>query len=136
MDALVHYSSDSDQGDDEKATPSAPPPPTAPPTNKLPSADALFDGGAVPLLGTGVKRPTPPSALAACKPPTKLQRGAKQPTEALLPPQLKGRFVQVMVRLRVCHRCLPRSNVVTEDLGRLFTQRRAVTKGTSEEQHK
>lgn len=89
MDALVQYSSDSDQDD----TPSNP----VPAPTKLPSADALFDGGpAAPLLAqpaTGVKRPTPPSALAARKPPTKLQRGAKQPSNALLPPQLKGRHV-------------------------------------------
>lgn len=90
--------SDSDQDDNDK--PQSPPEPAPPPasTSKLPSADALFDGGAAPLLApiaAGAKRPTPPNTLAARKPPTKLQRGAKQqqPTDALLPPQLKGRCV-------------------------------------------
>ncbi len=119
MDALVQYS-DSDQSDHEGASqegttppkqstsPRAQPQAALPPaTLTLPSADALLSSSDTPMLlspTTGAKR-TATTSLTAKKPPTKVQRGAKQPTttNAMLPPQLKGRYVRISC---VCISCV------------------------------
>lgn len=157
MDGLVQYS-DSDEsdheGDQQKADESPPPRPGAPAPAaaapppaaalKLPSANALLAGDDTPMLlspSTGAKR-TATTSLTTNKPPSKVQRAAKQPTgnAAMLPPQLKGRCVAIEVGgmwvdvLGVQQRgTLHRSNVVTEDLGRLFTQRRSASQQPSQD---